>query len=317
MRGKGLSRECIVIGGGPAGLTAATFLARFRRRAILIDGGSSRAQAIPESNNHPAFPDGISGADLLRRMRDQVQRFGGLRIAGEATRLSLTDGVFTVETATQVYSAPAVILATGARDRLPATLKGAAEHVRRGRIRLCPICDAYELIDRRVVVLGSGRHAAEQALFLRTYTSDVTLACLDPANGHDVSWNETLHRAGVALLDLSVHEIDGDGRRVRLRLADGRIVAFDAAYVGLGIEPLVHLVAGLGVGHSEDGRIETDSHQQTSVPGLFAAGDVVSGLNQIAVAMAQGEIAATAVHNAARRVEGLSLNPPRVPVSQS
>jgi thioredoxin reductase (NADPH) len=301
--------DCIVIGGGPAGMTAAIYLARFRRSLVILDAGESRAEWIPRSHNHPAFPGGISGAELLDRMRAQMAGFGVERVAGRATHLSRESAGFRVEAERTAWTAPAVILATGAVDRLPA-MEGARDHVRRGTIRQCPICDAYEVIGRRIVVLGSGRHAVEEALFLSTYSHDVTLAALGDDPGPEPDERLALGRAGVVVLGDHVRTVECDGGDVRLGLASGGVLRFEVAYSGMGMIPQTDLVAPLSPRRSADGRLETDAHQETSVPGLYAAGDVVTGLNQIAVAMAQGEIAATAVHNAARRAEGRSIRRP-------
>ena len=287
-------------------MTAAIFLARFRRNFVLLDAGDSRAAWIPRSHNHPAFPDGISGGELLDRMRAQMAAVGVELIAAHASRLAREGAGFRVEAGQTAWLAPAVILATGAVDRLPA-IDGAREHVRRGTIRQCPICDAYEAIGRRIVVLGAGRHAVEEALFLSAYSADVTLAVLGDAPGPEPGEREALGRAGVAVLDEPIRAVSCEEGRVRLDPGDGRELRFDIGYSGMGMIPQTDLVAALSPRCGPDGRLVTDAHQETSVPGLYAVGDVVTGLNQIAVAMAQGEIAATAVHNAARRAEGRSL----------
>ena len=127
--------DCIIVGGGPAGLTAAIFLARFKRRFLLIDGGDSRASWIPRSHNHPAFPGGINGEDLLARMRNQVEEFGGRRLSGTVTALTRDqDGLLGVESTDGTLLASHLILATGVRDRLP-PLERAVKHVREGSIR--------------------------------------------------------------------------------------------------------------------------------------------------------------------------------------
>lgn len=299
--------DCIIIGGGIAGMTAAIYLARFRRRLVVIDAGESRAQWIPRSNNHPAFPNGIRGEELLERMRAQMERFHAPRIAVEATGLERLGSGFAVTAGRDRYEAPAVILATGALDRLPA-MDGVLDHIRQGTLRQCPICDAYEATGRRILLLGAGRHAVEQALFLSAYSGDVTIArlCGDPAP--DPQERAALQEAGVAVKDQPVRAIACSDGRVEIDLADGGRDCFDIGYLGLGIAPQTGLVAALDPRTGPDGRIVTDAHQQTDVPGLYAAGDVVTGLNQIAVAMAQGEIAATAIHNAARRAEGRSIS---------
>ena len=299
-------RDCIIVGGGPAGLTAAIFLARFRRHAVLLDAGESRAAWIPRTHNHPAFPEGIRGTDLLDRMRAQAAQFGAEIAPHRALRLSREGAGFRLDTDGPAFRAPAVLLATGATDRIP-DIAGARDHVLHGTLRQCPICDAWEVTGRRIVVIGAGPHAVEQTLFLSTYSPHVTLAALRDDPPPTTDQRAALLRAGASILDTPVQSIACEDGAVTLDLGRKRTARFDVAYAGLGIVPQTDLVRPLHPRLAADGRIVTDAHQETSVPGLWAAGDVVTGLNQIAVAMAQGEIAATAIHNAARRAEGRSL----------
>lgn len=300
--------DCGVIGGGPAGLTAAIFLARFRRRLVLFDGGDSRARWIPRSHNHPAFPGGINGEELLERLRRQLAEFSAERIESDVTAIEpRPDGRFTVEADAGRFVCRYLIFATGIRDRLPA-LPDAERLVRAGRIRLCPICDGYELIDRRVAVLGALAGSVGEALFLRTYTPRIALITLGERLELADRDREVVRRAGIEVVEQPVAAIDaGADAGVTVRYRDGATSTFDAVYAGLGNEPRTALARTLGVELAEDGRILTDARQRTSDPRIYAAGDCVTGLNQIAVAMAQGERAATDVHNELRRAEGLCL----------
>jgi thioredoxin reductase (NADPH) len=300
--------DCCVIGGGPAGLTAGIFLARLRRNAVLLDCGDSRASWIPRSHNHPAFPGGINGEDLLRRMRAQLAEFGAAPVPERATAVRRAeDGQLLVETGAGAYLCRYVILATGVRDYLP-PVENAVSHVREGVIRQCPICDAYEMIGQRLAVIGSGECAAGEALFLRSYTSEITVLTLGAPLGMGDADLGRLRDAGVRLLETPARDFRFDSERgVSVVLADGSALSFAAVYSGLGISPHTELAAGLGVRLTQDGRIETVAHQRTSEPGVYAAGDVVTGLNQIAVAMAQAEIAAVDIHNELRRSEKLCL----------
>jgi thioredoxin reductase (NADPH) len=299
--------DCCVIGGGPAGLTAAIFLARFRRSVVLVDGGQSRAAWIPRSHNHPAFPGGINGEDLLNRMRKQLAEFAATHISGTVTAVHRRhDGRLQLETGGATFVSRYVIFATGTRDRLP-PVADAVQHVRQGLIRLCPICDAYELIDRRIAVIGSGASGAGEALFLATYSSDVSLVTLGEPLGLAPDDENRLQAAGLAIVTARVRRIIAADAGVRVDFESGEHAVFDAAYAGLGNDPRTDLARGLSVELSDDGRILTDAKQCTSVPQVYAAGDVVTGLNQIAVAMGQAEIAATDIHNAIRRDEKLCL----------
>lgn len=301
------SLDCVIVGGGPAGLTAAIFLARFRRRFVLLDAGDSRAAWIPRSHNHPAFPEGINGDDLLARMRRQLATYGGAPVLAQATALSRAgDGRLRVESVAGSHEAPFLILATGVRDNLP-PIERAVAHVREGTIRQCPICDGYEVSGQRIAVLGEGASAAGEALFLRAYTDDITLVTMGGAPALDAEDRARVDAAGIAVVEAPLADLGVEEGRVVMRFADGAALTFAAAYSGLGSRPNTGLAAGLGVELTPEGRVVTDAKQRTSVPGVYAAGDAVTGLNQIAVAMAQAEVAAVDLHNAIRREERLTL----------
>jgi thioredoxin reductase (NADPH) len=301
--------DCIIIGGGPGGLTAAIYLARFRRRFVLVDAGQSRASWIPRSHNHPGFPDGVGGRELLQRMRDQLTGHGGAVQPGTVTALACReDGLFTVTIGVdRPLLASHVILATGVVDVEP-PLPNVLEAVRRGFVRQCPICDAYEMIDRKLVVIGRGTIALGEALFLRSFTPDITLVTL----GQDLDLSDDNRRrmqeAGIRAVEAPLAEIALENDRIaRIALRDGGVLAFDAIYSALGSHPRADLAAALGIALHPDRRIMTDAHQRTSIDGCYAAGDIVTGLNQLGVAMAQAEIAAVDIHNRLRAKEGLCL----------
>ncbi|NAZ36008.1 NAD(P)/FAD-dependent oxidoreductase [Rubellimicrobium sp. CFH 75288] len=306
--------DCCIIGGGPAGLTAGIFLGRFRRSAIVLDGGESRASWILRSHNHPAFPDGIGGQELLARLRRQAAQFGVPLRKARASGINRDGGglMFRVAMDGDALRARFVILATGIRDRLP-PVADAVRHVREGTIRQCPICDAFEATGQRLAVLGSGRHAAGEALFLRSYTPDVTLLTAGLPLDLETDGRQKLESAGIPVREEPIRRFELRPGRAALHLASGETLVFDALYSGLGCQPNTRLGQAAGVTLTQDGRFVTDDHQRTSVRGIYAAGDAVTGLNQIAVAMAQAEIAAVDIHNALRREEGLTLLEPDPP----
>ncbi|HEX2138373.1 MAG TPA: NAD(P)/FAD-dependent oxidoreductase, partial [Woeseiaceae bacterium] len=166
--------DCLVIGGGPAGLTAAIYLARFRRNFLVVDAGASRAEWIPVSHNHAGFPEGVPGAALLKRMRSQAARYGARIAPGEVKELvRLPDGSFSARNGPETITASTVLLASGVEDIEP-KLPNLENAIRRGFIRHCPICDAYEMIDRKVALIGYGKYCIRECLFLRAYTADLT-----------------------------------------------------------------------------------------------------------------------------------------------
>jgi thioredoxin reductase (NADPH) len=289
------SYDCLIVGGGPAGLTAALYLARFRRRCLTIDGGDSRASRIPVSHNYPGFPDGISGADLLARLGEQARRSGAALRTGTVTRARHEDGLFAAEVDGRPVTARTLLLATGAADRPPALAGLEAERaVRDGLLRYCPICDGYEAIGKRVAVIGDDAHAAAEALFLRTYAARVALVAAGSLRLDDET-RRRLAEASIEVADRPAVAFEG-GAPPHLRLDDGRRLPVDALYAGLGCGPRGELADALGAGRDADGRLLTDAHMETDVPGLFAAGDLVHGLAQIAVATGQAAVAASAIH---------------------
>ncbi|MCP8940707.1 NAD(P)/FAD-dependent oxidoreductase [Alsobacter sp. SYSU M60028] len=302
--------DAVVVGGGPAGLTAAIYLARFRRRFLLADAGQSRARWIPRTHNHPGFPDGIVGERLLERMREQLAAHGHDPVSGSVAAVSRSaDGLFAVTLGERRVRARHLLIATGVVDVEP-PLADTMDAVRQGLVRLCPICDGFEIIDRKVAVLGRGPKGLGEALFIRTYTGDLTLVTLGEALDAPPEDRERMQAAGIRLVETSLRTVETrDGRVARLVFDDGDEAEFDAIYSALGIQPRSELAALLGLHMHEDGRIVTDPHQRTSVEGCYAAGDIVTGLNQLGVAMAQAEIAAVDIHNRLRARDGLALAP--------
>jgi thioredoxin reductase (NADPH) len=297
-----MTLDAIVIGAGPAGLAAAIYLARFRRQVLVLHDGDSRAAWIPRSHNHPGFPGGIVGVDLLDRTRRQAEAFGARIEEAQVTGLCVDGAGFTVITADRSLSARSVILATGVVDRLP-ELPGVEAAVRRSLVRICPICDGFEVTGRAVAVIGDGALGAGEALFLQTYSDDITLIHTGAAGDLPDGERQGLAKAGVRLIEAPIQEVTLDHDRLTaLAFTEQGKVEFDAVYTALGVDPRTDLAIQAGARRSEDGRLIVDDHQETTVPGLYAAGDLVRGLNQISTAQGEAAIAATALHNRLREM---------------
>jgi thioredoxin reductase (NADPH) len=300
--------DCAIIGGGPAGLTAAIYLARFLRKIELIDGNESRAAWIPRSHNHPGFPSGIGGRDLLFRLREQAAQYGVTPRIGMVETISpLDDGGFELQFAATQTRARFLILATGVVDNEP-ELPGVTEAMRSGLLRQCPICDGFEARGKKIVIIGQDSRAAGEALFLRRYSDDISIATTKPQWNLDDDILQQMRDAGVRVLPSALVSFEGDGTGAKLTFADGSTAHADTLYSALGVTPRNRLARKLGLDMCEDGRIFTGSHQRTSLDDCYAAGDVVTGLNQIGVAMAQAEIAAVDIHNRLRASEGFKIS---------
>lgn len=296
--------DCIVVGAGPAGLTAAIYLGRFRRRFQVIHDGDPRAGWIPISHNHPGFPDGIPGRELLARMRTQAERYGARIQIGQVDGLARDEqGVFTLRTTGGELRAFNVLLATGVKDK-GSELPEVYEAVQRGLIRICPICDAYEVIDQAVGVIGRGDKAAREAMFIRTYTADLKVILLGSEERLSDENRAVLREAGVEVIESSLSRIHVEGDRLAaLEFAGGAKHRFDSVYSALGTSPRTELAQQAGALTAKDDRLWVNDHQMTSIPGLYAAGDMVRGLNQISIAQAEAAIAATDIHNRLREAQ--------------
>ncbi|KQM28409.1 MULTISPECIES: NAD(P)/FAD-dependent oxidoreductase [unclassified Sphingomonas] len=290
--------DCAIIGAGPAGLTAAIYLARFHLTIRLFDCGSSRAAMIPRTHNHAGYPGGIPGTELLARMHDQAREFGATCEAATVTAIERDGDDFIVRTDHSVLRARTVLLATGVVNHRPAGLNDAVhdDALRRGLLRYCPICDGYEVTDRRVGVIGTGDHGMREALFLRGYTADVTLIAPDSDHALDDECWAALDAGGIRRVDGPCGDYRIDGEHFVVRTAEGEL-SFDSVYPALGSHIRSELAIAAGARASEDGCLEVDDHQRTSIPGLFAAGDVVKGLDQISHAMGEAGVAATTIRN--------------------
>ena len=292
--------DCLIIGGGPAGLTAAIYLARFHLDILVVDGGKSRASWIPCTRNHAGYPDGIEGKELLRRMREQACKYGA-RIETEfITKLEHDErsGLFTATWGSGQEVARTVLIATGVTNRRPPMDEDLHDDaLSRGLVRYCPICDGYEVTDKKVGVIGSGGRGVAEAVFLRGFTEDVTL--IAPDRAHDLSAEDRAKLAefGIASVDGPCQAVAASGDTITIATPYGEH-AFDSVYPALGSDTHTELAGQVGAALSADtGCIVVDSHQRTSVTGLYAAGDVVLGLDQISHAMGEGGVAATTIRN--------------------
>jgi len=288
-----------VIGAGPAGLTAAIYLARFHLDILVVDSGKGRAATIPCTHNHAGYPDGISGKELIALMKEQAQLYGAKIVDGCVTRLHRNEEaeLFEAEWGSGAIQARSVLLATGVTNRRPPmdeTLHDDA--LARRLIRDCPICDGYEVTDKKVGVLGSGKNGVAEAVFLRCYTADVTLIAPDKAMSVSSVDRLALERAGIETVDGPAEAVAIAEDSITVDTAEGHFT-FDSVYPALGSDVHCQLADMVGARLGDDGCVGVDAHMRTSVDGIYAAGDLVIGLDQISNAMGQGGIAATTIRN--------------------
>jgi len=286
--------DVLVVGAGPAGLTAATYLARFHRRFAVVDAGQSRARWIPASHNCPGFPGGIGGGELLARLREQAEGFDVRIESGRIVRLRRDGDAFVAASDDgREWRARFVLLATGVVDVMP-EMEGLEAGIEGHAVRLCAVCDGYEASDDAIAVYAPVDDAIRHAAFLRTFSRRVSVVPSAHASPSD-ECARIAAEAGIEILpparalrcleDACMVETDAGAHR------------FDTIYPVLGSNAQSQLATALGARVDDNGELLVDAHMQTSVEGLYAIGDVVSALNQLSVGMGHAAIAATAVHN--------------------
>ena len=302
-----MTHDIVIVGAGPAGLSAALYAARFLRRTIVLHDATPRAGQIPLTRNVPGHDAGISGRDLLERMSRHASKCGATIVAAKVTAAHRhEDGLFELvgEDGT-TWVGRALILATGVAQNqppLPEDVHQAA--VDAGVLRYCPICDGFEHRGERIAVLGCDASGAAEALFLKGYSRDVTLI---PRRDVELAAQERrdLEEAGVHVLTDPVARFAPTGRQMLLHMEGGGApLAFDVLYPALGSRPRNELARMLGLDTGEAGTAPETAPFGTGIPGLWCAGDLVEGLDQISVAMGHGAVAATKAHTWLRETDG-------------
>jgi len=290
--------DLIIIGGGPAGLTAAIYAARANLKPLVIEGFGAGGQLMltTDVENYPGFPEGIQGPELMQMFRGQAERFGAITIQADVERVDLSERPFGVWVDDEEYRAKAVIIATGASARW---LGLDSERRLRGYgVSTCATCDGFFFRDKPMVVVGGGDSAMEEALFLARMASKVTIVHRrDQFRASAIMADRALANEKVAVRwNAAVEEAVGDEKVEAVRVRDtvtGELEDIPAAamFVAIGHDPNTALFKGQ-VELDDAGYVVTDG-TRTSVDGVFAAGDVQDVIYRQAItAAASGCMAA-------------------------
>ncbi len=294
--------DCIVVGAGPAGLSASLFLARYLHPTLTFHHNSPRneyAHGIHGFLGH----HNIAPAELLARGREEVKLHGGEIVEACVTDIERVSTEYFRVTVnqpdqTKLYSARRLVLATGLRDLTP-DCPGFREFYGLS-VHHCPDCDGYECRDKRVAVLGNGTKTVGFALSLLTWTNKITLITNGDSGDMTVTDRATLTSFGIQVLDLSIKALVGDlesGRLHRVTFTNGGFLECDALFFNLGTELASNLAVKLGCKlDDESGLVWVDETQQTSVEGVYAAGDTTPNSQLAVVAAAEGAMAAIHLH---------------------
>ncbi len=298
--------DIAIIGAGPAGLSAALYAARFCRSTIVLHDGAARAARIPRTFNVPGFDGGVAGPDLLERMARHATEFGAKVVETRIVAAQRDKGSFVLTGLHGTkWRARSVILATGLTlNEIPIDRDLHEAAIGWGVLRYCPVCDGYEHQGNRLGVVGCDISGAAEALFLRQYSDDVTLL---PRRDVELTPEECadLSAAGVATVLQPIVRYQPCPSHMAIYV-EGRAepLIFDVIYPALGVTPRNELATSLALPLIDTGKAAADSPFATIVPGLYCAGDIVDGLDQISVAMGHGAIAATKAHNWLRANDG-------------
>lgn len=285
--------DAIIIGGGPAGLSAALMLGRCRRRVLLFDAGQPR-NARSAALHGFLTRDGMPPNEFITTARLEIERYGVEMVDAEVTAVRRIEGGFEVDATTRRGCARTLLLATGISDNLP-NLPGFADMFGRS-VFVCPYCDGWEVAGTAVGVYGHGEQGARFALGLCAWSDDIVLFG-DAPFARTPALQRTLD-AGVRLSEHAVVALRGNaGRLEAVQLANGEEVPRSALFVSLGQrQRSADLAVQLGCQVSDEGGIECDSDCRSLIPGLFIAGDVSREVQLAIVAAAEGTIAGYGMH---------------------
>lgn len=288
--------DVAIVGGGPAGLSAAIWLTRYLHSVVLIDSGDPRNWETRGINAYLGLPE-VRSAELRKRGRETARGCGATLIDGCVERVRReNDDCFLLHLDSGAgYRARRLLLAIGIKDAWPdipglQQVYGATAHV-------CPDCDGFEARDRPVAVIGSGRKAAGMALNLTTWTDRIFICTHGAEPALKAEWSRKLERLGIPVMTSRVASLyEEDGRLRGIELANGTRLECEHIFFSLAQYPADDLGVQLGCERDEDGHIIIDDVYHTSVRNVFAAGDIVPGPQLAIAAASDGAIAALAIH---------------------
>jgi thioredoxin reductase len=302
--------DVAIVGGGPAGLSAALILGRCRRRVLLCDAGKPRNRSARAMHGY-LTRDGVAPLEFLRIAGEELGEYAVERRAVSVTDIVCTDDGFrlTLDTG-DVVDSRTTLIATGVADNLPKV--PGIEECYGVTVHHCPYCDGWEERDRAVVVIGNGAAAAALALSLKIWTQKVTV-CPNGRPRLTAQHRQQLAGNGIAVREGTIARVEHERGHVnRVVFTDGGDMACESIFFTLGQRPQCDLPRRLGCELTKKGVVKTDHLGLTCVPGLYVAGDASRDVQFVIVAAAEGAKAGVAINKALQARAGLAVEPVRV-----
>ncbi len=287
--------DTIIVGGSTAGLSAAIYLGRFRRKVLIIDS-QKPANRFSHASHSFFTRDGVSPAELVAIGREQLRPYETVSLqSGEVTQVVPDGQHFTVTLADgSHYSARKILLATGMKDTLPAIT--GLEQFWGTSVFHCPYCDGWEQRDQPVAIINTGEKALHIAKLLRVLTADLVI-CSNGASELAPDQLALLAKHGVQVIETTIERVEGHDTQVeQIVFADGSTLARKAIFIAPIITPHSDFAAQLGCEINQNGIIKIDPQGRTTIAGIYAAGDIAFGARQLIFAASQGAFAAIAIN---------------------